>query len=282
MHNTALNNPAAAIKSMQLYSHIERIHNELRALGKSDTEPLDAAEISVFDQMHYHGTTAVDQAIQLAGINNQSRVLEIGAGIGGPCRHVVARTGAQVTALELQPDQNQLALALTKRCGFSTNPQHVCGDFLKYDWRRQEFDAIVSWLAIYHIPNRQKLLAISRQLLPVGGVFYTEDLFSRNVFDAKEQAELASGLFANHLPDIDTYLAEFKHAGFALEAVDDMSDNWSDFTTERLAAWRASKARQLSVHGQPTYQAMESFYALVNRHFCSGKLGGIRLLARKT
>ena len=276
-----MSNLAADIKSMKLYSHIDRVYNELRELGKSDTDPLQASELSAFDQLHYHGTDAVDESISMIGINQNARVLEIGSGFGGPSRHVVTKTGASVTALELQEDQDRLAAELTGRCGLADRLQHVCGDFLTYPWQENKFDAIVSWLAIYHIPNRPRLLEISRDLLPSGGAFYTEDLYSRAAFDEAERAELASGLFASHLPDLDTYKSEFEQAGFKLEAVDDMSDDWTQFTTERLAAYRDSRERHIRVHDEPTYLAMESFYALVNRHFRSGKLGGIRLLARK-
>ena len=269
------------IKSMKLYSHIDRVYNELAELGKSGDVPLTAAEISEFDQLHYHGTDAVDNAIQMIGIGKSTRVLEIGSGFGGPARHIAHNTGARITALELQPNQNQMASELTERCGLSTNLSHVCSDILTHDWQQQQFDAIVSWLAIYHIPERQRLLALSRDLLPSGGVFYTEDLFSRQRFSNEERAELASGLYAGHLPDLKTYQSEFEHAGFALERVDDMSDDWTDFTTERLNDYRAGQARHVRVHGEPAYFAMEEFYELVNRYFCSGKLGGIRLLARK-
>ena len=44
-------------------------------------------------------------------------ILEIGSGIGGPARHLVNETGANVTALELQSDQNNLTSDLTTRCG---------------------------------------------------------------------------------------------------------------------------------------------------------------------
>ncbi len=276
-----MTDPAADIKSMKLYSHIERVHNELREIGKSDDAPLSAAELSAFDQLHYHGTEAVDRAIALAGIGADTRVLEIGSGFGGPARHIAHTTGAAVTALELQPDHDQLAAALTERCGLSPTLTHRCGDFLTHDWRGARFDAIVSWLALYHIPDRARLLEISGGLLAPGGAFYTEDLFSRRPFDGAEWAQLTSGLSAGHLPDLPAYRAEVERAGFTLLQVDDLSDDWRDFTGERLAAYRAARDRHIRVHGAPTYHAMEEFYAFVHRHFRSGKLGGVRLLARK-
>lgn len=274
-------NHAARIKSMKLYSHIDRVNNELAELGKRGDAPLAAAELSAFDQLHYHGTDAVDAAVALIGIGRGTRVLEIGAGLGGPARHIADNTGARVTALELQADHHRLAAELTERCGLSENVTHLCGDFLSHDWRGRRFDAVVSWLALYHIPDRPRLLRIARDLLPDGGAFYAEDLFSRRPFDEDERARLASGLYANHLPDWAAYRAEVEEAGFSLVQVDDMSDDWTAFTGERLAAYRAARARHTRVHGAPTYRAMEDFYRLVNAHFRSGKLGGIRLLARR-
>ena len=272
---------AADIKSMKLYSHIDRVYNELAELGKSGDAPLTVAELSAFDQLHYHGTDAVDRAIEMIGIDHATRVLEIGSGFGGPARHIAHHTRAPVTALELQPDQDQLAAALTERCGLSENLTHACGDFLSHDWRGRQFDAIVSWLALYHIPERGRLLEIAGDLLPSGGAFYTEDLFSRRPFERAEWAQLASGLYAGHLPDLETYKSEFERAGFTLSRVDDMSDDWTEFTTGRLDAYQAARERHIRVHGEATYRALEEFYQLVNRHFRSGKLGGVRLLAHK-
>ena len=94
---------ATDIKSMKLYSHIDRVYNELAELGKSDDAPLTVAELGEFDQLHYHGTDAVDNAIQMIGIDQKHP----GAGnwlwfrrAGSGISHI--NTGARITALELQ------------------------------------------------------------------------------------------------------------------------------------------------------------------------------------
>ena len=276
-----MNDHAADIKSMKLYSHVTRVYNELDALGKTADASLSTEELTAFDQLHYHGTEAVDYAIEKIAVTADTTVLEIGSGLGGPARHIAAQTGAQVTALELQSDQDKVAADLTTRCEMSGNPTHLCGDFLTHDWRDKKFDAIVSWLAIYHIPNRARLLEIAADLLPSGGAFYTEDLFSRQPFDAAEWSQLSRGLYARHLPDFAAYQTEFQRAGFVIVEATDLSDDWREFTAARLAAYQAARARHIRVHGEPTYNAMQEFYQFVVDHFATGKLGGIRLLARK-
>ena len=146
------------IKSMKLYNHVDRIYNELKELGKINSEFLFVEEITNFDQLHYCGTEAVDFSINKVGIDSSMSILEIGSGIGGPARYIANKTGATVMALELQSDQNSIALHLTERCGLSKKVKHVCGDFLTYDWEGKKFDVIVSWLALYHIFEHKILL----------------------------------------------------------------------------------------------------------------------------
>jgi len=164
------------IKSMGLYHHVARASNEVRELGRNDDDPLRADELTAFDQLHYHGTEAVDEAARATGINQRSAVLEVGSGIGGPARHLASTTGAAVTALELQYDHHRIAVDLTARCGLADRVTHVCGDVLTHRFGDERFDAIVSWLALYHIPQRGLLLERFRSLLPKGGFVYVEDL----------------------------------------------------------------------------------------------------------
>jgi len=53
----------ADIKSMKLYTHVERIDNELAELGKSPEDALGVNELSAFDRLHYHATEALDIAL---------------------------------------------------------------------------------------------------------------------------------------------------------------------------------------------------------------------------
>ena len=146
------------IKSMKLYNFIDRVYNELKELGKETKGELSVNELSSFDQLHYHGTEAIDFAIEKFKIEHNFKVLEIGSGLGGPARYLAKKTGARVTAVELQQDHNDAAVYLTKRCCLDSNVEHICGDFLNLEFPKNHFNIVVSWLALYHIPNRKKLL----------------------------------------------------------------------------------------------------------------------------
>ena len=58
-----------AIKNMKLYHSPERIFNELKALGIKENDILNVEQLVPFDQYHYLGTDAIDEAIKTLSIS---------------------------------------------------------------------------------------------------------------------------------------------------------------------------------------------------------------------
>ncbi|PPR44422.1 MAG: Glycine/sarcosine/dimethylglycine N-methyltransferase [Alphaproteobacteria bacterium MarineAlpha5_Bin8] len=270
------------IKSMKLYNDVDRVYNELKEIGKNDSDSLQVNELTSFDQLHYHGTYALDYAIKKIGINSNMLILEIGSGIGGPARYIANKTGASVVALELQSDQHKVAMDLTERCGLAKKVEHICGDFITYNWQGKKFDAIVSWLTLYHIVEHNVLLKNCFNYLKSGGFFYAEDLFSRKQFSEEELYEISKEMYGNYLPDLETYKSEIERSGLKLIDYQDMSEIWAKFTHERNLSYISKKDRHLRVHGKKIYENMNMFYAFMDRCFSQGKLGGIRITAKKS
>jgi cyclopropane fatty-acyl-phospholipid synthase-like methyltransferase len=269
------------LKSMPLYRDVDRVYNELAALGLKNDDKLCVDDLAAFDQYHYHGTVAVDAAIKSLGIGTDDRVLEIGSGIGGPARHIAAMTGANVVALELQPDLNDLAKELTHRCGLSGRVEHACADVLDYSPDDNEFSAIVSWLALFHIDQRDRLLSRCMAWLQTSGRLFIEDLYARGNPTPVEQEDLAATLYCRYLPDRNTYESDFRRAGFSDLKIDDMSEDWQQFTHQRYLAFCDDRPRHQRLHGEVIVDGLERFYATVDRLFSGGNLGGLRLIGRK-
>ncbi|MAC60364.1 MAG: hypothetical protein CMN37_00515 [SAR116 cluster bacterium] len=269
------------IKSMKLYNFIDRVYNELKELGKEIEGDLSINELSSFDQLHYHGTESIDFAIEKLGINSNSKVLEIGSGIGGPSRYIAKTTGAKVTALELQEDHHLVGIDLTKRCGLENNVEHLCGDFLNMKQPDEKYDAVVSWLALYHIPNRDDLLETCIKILKPNGYFFAEDFAFHKPFNNEEKIELSKDFFANYIVSYDDYASDLIKAGFKGIISDDMTKSWSDFTKSRHKAYKDNIARHTRVHNEAVVENMLYFYNFAMRYLDGGKLGGIRIYAKK-
>jgi cyclopropane fatty-acyl-phospholipid synthase-like methyltransferase len=260
---------------------VDRIHAELRATGIDDAAPLTVADLTRFDQYHYLGTEAVDHAIAVLGIGPDCHVLDVGAGIGGPARHLAAATGCAVTALELQADLDATAAALTRRTGMTERVRHVCGDVVAGAPPGGPYDAVMSFLAILHIPDRPRLLAALHGALRPGGRLYVEDFTKRSEPSVAQWADLRLKVQCPYLPTAAEYARQVAAAGFRELAVEDMTAAWTAFTHERLTAFRAGRDRSVDIHGAELVDGLDDFYATVAGLYASGVLGGVRLVATR-
>ncbi|MEM7424639.1 MAG: methyltransferase domain-containing protein [Pseudomonadota bacterium] len=270
-----------SMKEMRLYDQVDRILNELRDQGIDDDAPLSVEDLTPYDQYHYHGTEAVDHAASMMGATPSSEVLEIGSGIGGPSRYLAHSAGSQVTALELQPDLNDLAASLTERCGLSGRVSHFCGNFLDQPFGGRTFDAIMSFLVFLHIPDRKRLFSLCHAALKPGASMVIED-FTKLKEPTPEEAEaLRVKVQCSYVPDPQTYQSQLEEAGFEVVSFEDMSVSWTAFTSERLAAFRGRREHNLRVNGEDLTNGLEDFYATAAGLYGAGTIGGARIHARR-
>lgn len=267
------------IKRMKLYRHPERVYNEISAAGHEKEALLKEEDIRLFDQYHYLGTDAVDDAIGYLKVGPKSRLVEVGSGLGGPARYLAEKTGCRVTAVEIQPDLNQIASSLTKRCGLSALVDHFCGDILGFQPIGGDFDAVVSWLAILHIPDRPALFKKCRDILKSSGKIFIEDYYRLGEFNPEEISMLREDVQCPYLPSAEEYKRQLMENGFTEIEFVDKTACWKEFVRERLDKFIANRARYAGLHGNEVADEMEDFYKKVLRLFSNGNLGGARITA---
>jgi cyclopropane fatty-acyl-phospholipid synthase-like methyltransferase len=276
---------APAIKTMQLYSHMDRIWNELKecGIGQADVVPVEV--LNRFDCLNYGGASGAARSVAALGVDASSTVLDVGAGLGGPARCVSAVSGARVLGVELQADLAALGSALTARCACADRVSIVCGDIL--DERvalgaDASFDAAMSWLVILHIPlsSRDALFQRLHRLLKPGARVYIEDFYRRGaLFTAREQTLLAAEVYVPgaDLPSREQYTATCAAAGFGV-SFEDVSGEWAAFTRARRDAWQGQRERHERVHNAATWESLDRFYCAIVELFENGNLGGVRLV----
>ena len=266
-----------SLTTMPLYATIARVRNELEERGLAAAVTAD--QLYPFDQIHYRGIDAVRDAAEALRLNAGERVLDVGAGIGGPARFLAHSVGCSVTALELQDSMHAIGSALTDRCGLSALVRHVRGDALTCPLGAAEYDAAVSWLVIHHIPDRPQLLRRVAAALRPGGRLYIEDLCERAPFSADEVTDVREMLQAVTMTSAADYVEDVRAAGFSVSEATDMHDAWSRFCADRAAGWRANADRHCRVHGDAIFTTLDRFFSTVQRLFENGSLGGLRIVA---
>jgi 2-polyprenyl-3-methyl-5-hydroxy-6-metoxy-1,4-benzoquinol methylase len=199
------------IKTMKLYSHFERVDNELQFKGKDATSKLVPADINPLDMMNYTGADGVRWAIDKCSLTAEKTVLDVGAGLGGPARLIAAEAGCKVTALELQLDCHAKAAEFTDRCGLSGLITHVQGDVMDTEdvavqgLLNQTYDCCMSWLVFLHIPNKKLLMQQCAASLKPGGLLLFEDYFQKESFSDSDLASLHKDVYCSDLPTRTEY-----------------------------------------------------------------------------
>eukprot|EP01121_Diplochlamys_sp_Union-15-3_P017639 TRINITY_DN6248_c0_g1_i1.p1 TRINITY_DN6248_c0_g1~~TRINITY_DN6248_c0_g1_i1.p1 ORF type:complete len:568 (-),score=83.11 TRINITY_DN6248_c0_g1_i1:63-1766(-) len=273
------------IQFVKLYNKpelIKAIRNNLKANGIAKG-PLNYEQLLPYDQHHYHGTNAIDLCIKEGNFTKDSNIINIGSGLGGPARYIAGKFGSRVLGIELQLELHRTALELTERCGLRNKVRLLCGDVLEIgeDLNKSSYDGVVAWLTFLHIPNRKKLFQVCYDVLKPGGLLITDDFFERKPLREEEKKLLAEEVYCSYLPDLATYKKDLEQAGFELVKVEDVTEDWRDFTKKRVEDFDANKKNLLGIHREDTYNRLRYFYNIVKELYSAGNLGGVHLVAKK-
>mgnify|MGYP001404840660 CR=1 FL=1 len=269
------------INDMNLYKKNNRFLTNYVHLKKRLKRKPSISELSSIDHLHYDGTNAVDNAIEYINIKKNSFVLDIGSGIGGPARYIAHKTKAIVYAVEIQQELNDIANLLTKEYNLSDKVKHIKNDINNFLPVNVKFDHVVSWLALYHVPNRKKLLDKIYSLLKSSGYFYSEDFFIKKKLTTRENNHLAKDFYANHLVEYSEYLNELKSNNFNIIVHRDLSKKWCIFTKKRLSTFINNIEEHSKLHGKLTTKYVLNFYKLAYELLSTNKIGGISFVCKK-
>lgn len=155
------------------YTHADLTGSVLAALRGAghDLDRLTTADLAPVDEFHlgWHPQT-VGLATRLA-FPPGTRLLDIGAGIGGPARHFAEAHGCSVTGIDLTPAFVAAATELSARTGLADKTRFVEGSALSLPFADASFDAATLIHVGMNIADKPRLFAEARRVLVPGGTF---------------------------------------------------------------------------------------------------------------
>lgn len=157
-------------------------YDEMKPVG---VDYSDISEVSAYDQRMgrlRQVKLESEEIIRLLGLTPHSTVLEFGAGTGAFAVEA-ARHCARVIAVDVSPAMLQYARQKALQEGIANIEFHH-GGFLTFQYSGEPLDAVVTQLALHHLPDFWKLVALRRinALLKNDGRFYLRDIvFSFNL-----------------------------------------------------------------------------------------------------
>lgn len=216
----------------------DRIIEGLAAQGKT-AGTLAPEDLKPVDEFHIGGIEATDDLLGQLAIGSETRVLDIGSGIGGTARHIVTLHGARVTGLDLTPEFVETARRLTELVGLEVDFR--VGSALDMPFEADQFDLATLIHVGMNLPDKSKLFSEAARVLRPGGTFAVYDVMRMGDDHPSFPLPWASVPEASFLETPETYLEAAAAAGFTMTARRERGAFARDFFA-KLAASLAGSA----------------------------------------
>ena len=117
-----------------------------------------------------------DRIYKALNLSHDSIILDMGCGTGGISIHL-ARMCAHVCAVDISQAMINIFHEKISQMGLK-NTTVVCSGFLTYEHRGPRLDAVISNVALHHLPDFWKQVALCRfhEMLKPGGKLFLSDV----------------------------------------------------------------------------------------------------------
>ncbi len=118
-----------------------------------------------------------ERILSLMNVQAGQTVIDFGAGTGNFAIQA-AKRGARAIAVDISQNMLDYAREKAEKIGVVSNMDFRLGGFLSYEHQGEPVDAVESQMALHHLPDMWKQVAIQRiaDIIRPGGVFFLSDV----------------------------------------------------------------------------------------------------------
>lgn len=153
-----------------------RILAALRTAGLDLGKRLSPAELAALDHFHTGGFRASLLLRDLAKIQIEDRILDLGAGLAGPARMLAAVPGCHVECIDLSRDYCVAASLLNRLTGLEDLVKVNVGSALDIPFSDDSFDVVWMQNVGMNIANKWRLYEEISRVLRLGGRFAFQEM----------------------------------------------------------------------------------------------------------
>ncbi|HMS35207.1 MAG TPA: class I SAM-dependent methyltransferase [Ignavibacteria bacterium] len=192
-------------------------------------------DISLVDEFHLRGSQATQELVMEAGFSKDTKVLDIGCGIGGPARMIAEKFGSKVTGVDLTEEFIRTAGLLSELVGLKDLTEFICADATKLPFADESYDIVWTQHAQMNIKEKKALYSEIYRVLKKGGQFIYYDIFSVGDEPLYFPLPWAEERSISHLITIPDYNKLLTETGFIEVQKKDQTENSANFIKEMFA-----------------------------------------------
>ncbi|MCG6901396.1 MAG: methyltransferase domain-containing protein [Rhodobacter sp.] len=213
----------------------DKIADALRKNGV-ELKELRAADLEAVDEFHFRGREATLELLAQMNLEPNSRVLDIGSGLGGVARTFAEKVGCHVTGVDLTQELCDAATTMSVWVNLGDRTEFIQGDATNLPFLDNQFDGAVTVHVAMNIPDKKKMYSEARRVLKPGAIFAIYDILQGEGGEVLYPAPWASESSISHLVTPREMSENLCSAGFRiLHEVDSTSESflWLKERTER-------------------------------------------------
>ena len=191
----------------------DKIAADLREAG-IEPNNLRASDMESIDEFHFRGREATLQLLEQMELSPNSKILDIGSGLGGVARTMAEEAGLYVTGVDLTQEFCDAANVISEWVNLSDKTNFLQGDATNLPFPEDHFDGAVTVHVAMNIPDKAAVYAEARRVLKPGARFGIYDILQGEGGEVLYPAPWASEPSISHLATPEDMSAHLLAAGF--------------------------------------------------------------------
>lgn len=193
-------------------------------------ESLTAEELAPVDQLHAGGVAATLYLLEQLELSPQTRLLDVGCGLGGPSRIAAHTYACSVVGADLSPDFITAAKAFSQRAGLADLVEHQVSSGDRLDFADASFDRAMMIHVGMNVPDKAAVFAEVRRVLRPGSLFGLYEQMRTGDAELTYPMPWAEDARSSFVARPEDYLDQLRAAGFIVELAEDRTQ----FTGPRI------------------------------------------------
>jgi len=211
----------------------------LTAMG-STPATVSVEDLGPVDEFHVGGRLATAELCEHLGAAADSRLLDVGCGIGGTARFVASTIGSHVTGIDLTPEYIEVARTLSGWTSLDDRLDFEVASALDMPYDDESFDGVTQLHVGMNIADKAALFREIHRVLRRGSRFALYDIVRTSDGDVTFPVPWAGEPANSFVADLPTYRRELATAGFEVLVERDRGE----FAVEFFTAMRERAASQ--------------------------------------
>jgi sarcosine/dimethylglycine N-methyltransferase len=233
------------------------------------------------DFLSLSGAESSDAMIAAAGIGPETRVLDVGCGVGGPALYLAEKTGCHIIGVDLMEWHAEEAASRAAERGLSGRTEFQAGDATALAFPDVSFDVVWSQDAWCHAPDKPMVIAEAARVVKPGGHIVFTDWVALGDMEPDYLAAIQSAVSAPNFATPEEYRGWLEAQGCTVLHFEDISARFAARYRTMIANLNALEDQVSAQFSPRVFTIMQEKNTMILRAFEDGKVGGLQLAARK-